>query len=185
MSPAIERRRSCARLAVWAFGAATLVGCATHPKPAPAPTAVRQAPPPVEPPMAPMAPGMRNGPAPGSAQDFVVSVGDRVYFDYDQYTIRPDAQPVLAAQAAWLIRYPSVRVRIEGNADERGTREYNFALGARRADAVKDFLTGHGVGSSRITTVSYGKDRPIDGGEGEAAWQHNRNAHTAITDGAR
>jgi len=118
-------------------------------------------------------------------QDFVVSVGDRVYFDYDQFNIRPDAQPVLAAQAAWLNRYPSVRVRIEGNADERGTREYNFALGARRADAVKEFLTARGVSSSRIATVSYGKDRPIDGGSGETAWQHNRNAHTAILDGAR
>ena len=173
-----------ASLAVWAFGAAALAGCATHPKPAPEP--MRHAPPPpVERPMAPMASPAPSGPVPGSTQDFVVSVGDRVYFDYDQFNIRPDAQPVLAAQAAWLNRYPSVRVRIEGNADERGTREYNFALGGRRANAVKEFLTARGVNSSRIATVSYGKDRPIDGGEGEAAWQHNRNAHTAITDGAR
>jgi len=114
-----------------------------------------------------------------------VNVGDRVYFDFDQFSIRPDGEPVLAAQAAWLNRYPAVRVRVEGNADERGTREYNFALGARRASAVKTFLTQHGVDASRITTVSYGKERPIDSGAGEAAWQHNRNAHTAITEGAR
>ena len=114
-----------------------------------------------------------------------MNVGDRVYFDFDQYTMRADATPILQAQAAWLRRYPAVRVRIEGNADERGTREYNFALGARRAYAVKTFLIDQGVNPSRITTVSYGKERPIDPGEGEAAWQHNRNAHTAITEGAR
>ncbi len=165
------------------FGAASLAGCATHPKPAPAPQA-HAAPPPVER-QAPMEPPMRSGPLPGSVQDFVISAGERVYFDTDQYSIRADAQPVLAAQAAWLNRYPSVQVRIEGNADERGTREYNFALGARRANAVKEFLTGHGVSSGRITTVSYGKDRPIDGGDGEDAWRHNRNAHTAIIAGAR
>jgi peptidoglycan-associated lipoprotein len=117
-------------------------------------------------------------------RDFVVNVGDRVYFDYDQYLIRQDAQPVLAAQASWLLRYPEVRVRIEGNCDERGTREYNFALGARRANSVKEFLVEHGVNSSRITTISYGKERPIDLGAGEGAWQHDRNAHTAITAGA-
>ena len=99
--------------------------------------------------------------------------------------MRADAQPILAAQAAWLARYPAVRIRIEGNADERGTREYNFALGARRANAVKQFLILHGVDSSRIATISYGKERPIDPASNEAAWQHNRNAHTAITEGAR
>ena len=124
------------------------------------------------------------GPAPGSVQDFVVNVGDRVYFDYDQYAIRGDAQPVLAAQAAWLSRYQSVRVRIEGNCDERGTREYNLALGARRANSVRDFLVAHGVASSRIETVSFGKEKPVDPGTGEDAWAHNRNGHTAITAGA-
>jgi peptidoglycan-associated lipoprotein len=117
-------------------------------------------------------------------RDFVVNVGDRVYFDFDQYQLRADAQPVLAAQAAWLGRYPAVQVRIEGNADERGTREYNIALGARRANSVREFLVGHGVSASRITTISFGKDRPIDGGTGEAAWAHNRDAHTAIVSGA-
>jgi peptidoglycan-associated lipoprotein len=118
-------------------------------------------------------------------QDFVVNVGDRVYFDTDQFTIRADGQPVLDAQAAWLNRYPAVKVRIEGNADERGTREYNFALGARRASAVRTYLTQRGVSANRIMTVSYGKERPIDAGSGETAWQHNRNAHTDITEGAQ
>lgn len=125
------------------------------------------------------------GALPGSQQDFVMNVGDRVYFDLDSYSIRADAQPVLNAQAAWLNRYPSVTVRIEGNADERGTREYNFALGERRANAVRDYLVSRGVASSRISTVSYGKERPIDPGSDEAAWQRNRNGHTAITGGAR
>lgn len=122
---------------------------------------------------------------PGSAQDFVVNIGDRVYFDTDEYVIRADAQPVLAGQAQWLNRYPGVRVRIEGNADERGTREYNLALGARRANAVRDFLIAQGVSGARIETISFGKERPIDPGSSEEAWAKNRNGRTAITDGAR
>ena len=98
--------------------------------------------------------------------------------------MRDDAQPVLDAQAAWLKRYPAVQVRIEGNCDERGTREYNLALGARRANAVREYLVAHGVAAGRIDTVSYGKEQPIDPGAGEEAGAHNRNAHTAITEGA-
>ena len=101
------------------------------------------------------------------------------------YTVRADAQPVLDGQAAWLNRYPAVRVRIEGNADERGTREYNLALGARRANAVRDYLTSRGVSPARIATVSYGKERPIDAGSDEQAWAKNRNARTTITEGAK
>jgi len=122
---------------------------------------------------------------PGSEQDFVVNVGDRVYFDLDQHDLRDDARPSLDAQAQWLARYPAVRVRIEGNADERGTREYNFALGARRAEAVRNYLVSRGVSPSRIETISYGKERPIDTGSNEEAWARNRNAHTAIVAGAR
>jgi peptidoglycan-associated lipoprotein len=122
---------------------------------------------------------------PGSERDFVINAGDRVYFDLDQFAIRPDASPVLDAQAAWLNRYRAVHIRIEGNCDERGTREYNFALGARRAQAVRDFLVGRGVDPSRIEVISYGKERPMDSGSGEEAWQHNRNGHTQITAGAR
>jgi peptidoglycan-associated lipoprotein len=118
-------------------------------------------------------------------QDFVVNVGDRVYFDYDKFTVRSDAEPILSAQAAWLSRYPSVNVRIEGNADERGTREYNLALGARRANSIKDFLVGHGVAATRVETVSFGKEKPIDGGDTEEAYAKNRNGHTAITAGAQ
>lgn len=137
--------------------------------------------PPVTTPPAVQQPGI----GPGSIQDFVINVGDRVYFDLDRFDIRADAEPVLNAQAAWLNRYPQVTIRIEGNADERGTREYNFALGERRANSVRDYLIRRGVAANRISTVSYGKERPIDPGSGEAAWQRNRNAHTAITGGAQ
>jgi peptidoglycan-associated lipoprotein len=121
---------------------------------------------------------------PGSERDFVINAGDRVYFDFDRYDVRADAQPILDAQAAWLKRYPAVQVRIDGNCDDRGTREYNLALGARRANAVRDYLTTHGVASDRISTVSYGKEKPIDAGSGDEADAHNRNAHTALTGGA-
>ncbi len=160
-----------------------LAACASHPKPGP----VAEAPPPrpaPPPPEAPPPPAPSSRITPGSIQDFVVNVGDRVYFDFDQYAVRADAQPILAAQSSWLNRYPAVQVRIEGNCDERGTREYNLALGARRANSVREFLVAHGVAPSRITTISYGKERPIDPGTGEEAWQHNRNGHTAITAGA-
>jgi peptidoglycan-associated lipoprotein len=164
-----------------------LAGCASHPKPV-APMAMTPPPPP--PPSAPYVPPppsepMRSGPLPGTVQDFVVNVGDRVYFDTNQSAVRSDGRTVLAAQGRWLSQYPAVQIRIEGNADERGTREYNFALGAKRADAVKAFLVEQGVSPSRITTISYGKERPIDPGTGESAWAHNRNAHTDITQGVR
>ncbi len=167
--------------------AALLAGCASHPHHGPSsPTPLAEAPP-----LPPPAPGqaptedVQGRALPGSVQDFVINVGDRVYFDFDQYGVRADAQPILAAQSAWLNRYGSVEVRIEGNCDERGTREYNLALGARRANSVRDFLVSHGVNPARITTISYGKERPIDPGESEEAWAHDRNAHTAITAGAR
>ena len=115
----------------------------------------------------------------------MINAGDRVFFDTDAYTIRADAVDTLAKQADWLNRYQAVKVRIEGNCDERGTREYNFGLGARRANSVRDFLVAHGVDGSRIATVSYGKERPIDPGDDEDAWAKNRNGHTAITEGAR
>lgn len=126
-----------------------------------------------------------SGPAAGSMQDFAINVGERVFFDTDEWTVRPDARPVLEAQAAWLSRYPNVRVLIEGNADERGTREYNLGLGARRAQAVRDFLVAQGVAASRIETISYGKERPIDPGSSDEAFARNRNARTGITSGAQ
>ena len=121
---------------------------------------------------------------PGSEQDFVVNIGDRVYFDLDSYEVRTDAYPRLDAQVAWLQRYPQVTIRIEGNADERGTREYNLALGARRAESVRTYLVSRGISAARIDTISYGKERPIAAGSNEEAWARNRNAHTAIVSGA-
>jgi peptidoglycan-associated lipoprotein len=175
------------RLAATMILAAAVAACASHPKPAPPtapPPAPRAAPAPAARAAPPPAP-VSSRPLPGSEREFVVDVGDRVYFDLNEYAVRTDAQPILAAQAAWLVRYPAVQVRIEGNCDERGTREYNIALGARRANSVKEYLVSHGVAVGRISTVSYGKEHPIDSGTGEQAWSRNRNSHTAIVSGAR
>jgi peptidoglycan-associated lipoprotein len=177
-----------ARLAMIGLAAASLAACASRPKPtgpvAPAPQPAPSQPAPSYPQPAPVSPEPM-GAAPGTVQDFVINIGDRIYFATDSYDVTSDAQAVLGAQAQWLNRYPAVKVRIEGNADERGTREYNLALGARRANAVREFLIGQGVSGSRIETLSYGKERPIDPGTSEDAWAKNRNARTAITDGAR
>jgi peptidoglycan-associated lipoprotein len=135
-------------------------------------------------PSGPVDGGALGAAVPGSEQDFVVNVGDRVYFDLDSYEVRTDAYPRLDAQVAWLQRYPQVTVRIEGNADERGTREYNLALGARRAESVRSYLVSRGISAARIDTISYGKERPIAAGSNEEAWARNRNAHTAIVSGA-
>lgn len=108
--------------------------------------------------------------------------GDRVYFGFDSYDVSSEALRTLQAQAGWLARNPEVRVLIAGNCDERGTREYNLALGARRANAVRDALVRFGVSPGRLQTVSYGKERPIDAGSGEDAWARNRNGHTVVLD---
>jgi peptidoglycan-associated lipoprotein len=175
------------RTAAIGLVAASLAACASRQPPPPAetpytPPPAAPAPPPPPPPAPPPA---TVGVVPGSLEDFVASAGDRVYFDLDQYSLRSDAQATLERQAQWLARYPQVMIRIEGNADERGTREYNLALGSRRAESVRAFLSGRGVAASRITTISYGKERPIDGGSNEEAWARNRNAHTALVSGAR
>jgi peptidoglycan-associated lipoprotein len=132
----------------------------------------------------PISGGAVGAPAPGSEQDFVVNVGDRVYFDLDSYQLRSEVYPRMDAQVAWLQRYPNVTIRIEGNADERGTREYNLALGARRAESVRTYLVERGVNAGRIDTISYGKERPIAAGSTEESFARNRNAHTAIVSGA-
>jgi peptidoglycan-associated lipoprotein len=116
----------------------------------------------------------------GSAEDFSINVGDRVYFDLDSHQVRADAHGRLDAQAAWLQRYPGINVRIEGNADERGTREYNLALGARRAESIRAYLIGRGVPAARIDTISFGKERPIAFGSNESSFAQNRNGRTAI-----
>ena len=173
------------RLALVAAAAISVTACASRPKPAPAPEPTPAPAPAPAPEPAPAPPPPTSSVIPGSMQDFVVNVGDRVYFDFDQYEVRADAAPILDAQATWLVRYPNVQVRIEGNADERGTREYNLALGSRRANSVREYLVQRGVQPSRISTVSYGKERPIAEGSTEEAFQKNRNAHTAITSGAQ
>jgi peptidoglycan-associated lipoprotein len=166
----------------------SMTACASKPKPSPLVQAPAAPPPtpstPAPPPPPPEAPQSPRGPAPGTSQDFVINAGDLVYFDYDKFTVRDDARPILDRQSEWLRRYPAVRVRIEGNCDERGTREFNFALGSRRANAVRDYLVGKGVSAARIETVSYGKEKPVDTGTGDEAWSHNRNGHTVITQGA-
>lgn len=176
------------RVAAVAFALLAATACTRREQPQPVePVPPAQPSQPATPaqPTTPVQPGTPPGAiAPGSVRDFTINVGDRVYFDFDSYSIRSDAMPRLDAQAAWLTRYPQVQVRIEGNADERGTREYNFALGARRAEAVRSYLISRGVPASRIDTISYGKERPIAEGSNEEAWARNRNAHTAITSGA-
>ena len=120
----------------------------------------------------------------GSAEDFAQNATNRVFYGFDRYDLTPTARDTLRRQAAWLNQYPAARIRIEGNCDERGTREYNLALGARRANAAKSFLVELGVDPSRIETISYGKERPIDPRSTEEAWALNRNATTVITSAA-
>ena len=121
-----------------------------------------------------------SGPVPGTQGDLEASAGHQVFFAYDQYTLTPSAQATLAKQAAWLQEYPETRIKLAGNCDERGTREYNLALGARRAEAARSYLVSLGVDSNRITTVSYGKERPGCTASNESCWAKNRNATTTI-----
>jgi len=117
---------------------------------------------------------------PGSPQDFVANVGDRVFFTVDSSTIDSTAAGVLDRQAEWLQRYPQYAITVEGHADERGTREYNIALAARRAEAAKSYLQRRGVPASRIQTVSFGKERPVAVCSDESCWSQNRRAMTVL-----
>ena len=121
---------------------------------------------------------------PGSSQDFTVNVGDRIFFDTDSSLIRADAQTTLSRQAQWLAQYPSYAITVEGHADERGTREYNLALGARRAAAARDFLAARGVQPNRIRTISYGKERPVAVCDNISCWSQNRRAVTVLSGGS-
>ena len=120
---------------------------------------------------------------PGSQQDLAQTAGDRVFFEYDHADISPEGQEILRRQAAWLKRYPNVSVTIEGHTDERGTREYNLALGERRAQAVKNVLTALGIPASRMQTISYGKERPAVPHSDESSYAQNRRAVTVVSGG--
>jgi len=124
--------------------------------------------------------GLGGAATPGSAQDFTVNVGDRIFFDTDSSVIRADAQGILSRQAQWLNQYKQYGIVIEGHADERGTREYNLALGARRAAATRDYLVARGVSANRLKTISYGKERPVAVCDDISCWSQNRRAVTAL-----
>jgi peptidoglycan-associated lipoprotein len=117
---------------------------------------------------------------PGSQQDFVVNVGDRVFFETDQTDLTPQARATLDKQAQWLANYGNYSFTIEGHADERGTREYNIALGARRAQSVRDYLASRGINPQRMRTISYGKERPVAVCNDISCWSQNRRAVTVL-----
>lgn len=145
-----------------AFAAVALLAACAQQEPAPAPAAVN------------------TGPVPGSQEDLVATAGDRVFFDFDRSNIRADQQATLDRQATWLAKFPTVNVQVAGNTDERGTAEYNLALGQRRANSAANYLRAKGVAAARMTTISYGKERPVAMGSNEQAWAQNRNATTSV-----
>ena len=122
-----------------------------------------------------------NGAAAGSQRDFTVNVGDRVFFETDSSSLTSTARATLDKQAQWLQRYSTYRITIEGHADERGTREYNLALGARRAAATRDYLAARGVGRARLRTISFGKERPVAVCDDISCWSQNRRAVTVLS----
>jgi len=159
-------RRAGIRTAVGVAVALALAGCSNTPKPDSELTMGRGAP-----------------ATPGSARDFAVNVGDIVYFSTDSVDLSPEAQQTLANQARWLQQYAQYTITIEGHADERGTREYNIALGARRAQTVRNYLAQHGVNAQRIRTISYGKERPVAVCNDISCWSQNRRAQTVLNNG--
>lgn len=123
--------------------------------------------------------------APGSQRDFTQNVGDIVYFSTDQTDLTPEAQQTIAKQAQWLKQYPQYTITIEGHADERGTREYNIALGAKRATSVRNYLAQNGINASRVRTISYGKERPVAVCNDISCWSQNRRAQTVLNSGGQ
>jgi peptidoglycan-associated lipoprotein len=148
-----------AKFAVFVLGAIAIAGCA---KQQPEPAAVA------------------NAAAPGSQQDFIVNVGDRVFFETDSSELTEQARATLDKQAIWLNQYNRYAFTIEGHADERGTREYNIALGARRAQTVREYLVSRGVPAQRMRTISYGKERPVAVCNDISCWSQNRRAVTVL-----
>jgi peptidoglycan-associated lipoprotein len=137
----------------------------------------------LQPDSAQLGPGGRGGagaPVPGTQRDFAVNVGDIVYFSTDATDLTPEAQQTLQKQSGWLKQYPQFTITIEGHADERGTREYNIALGARRATTVRSFLAQNGINGSRVRTISYGKERPVAVCDDISCWSQNRRAQTVL-----
>jgi peptidoglycan-associated lipoprotein len=122
---------------------------------------------------------------PGSAEDFSANIGDKVYFENDQSSLTAEGRDTLVKQASWLQEYPDVSIQIEGHADERGTREYNISLSARRATTVRNFLISQGISAKRVASIAYGKERPAAVCDAEECWSQNRRAVTVITGGAR
>ena len=122
--------------------------------------------------------------APGSQEDLVANVGDRVFFDTDKSLLSDEARATLQRQAAWMQLYPNLTFTLEGHADERGTREYNLALGGRRANSAQDYLVSLGVDAGRLNTVSYGKERPVCLDSNENCWAQNRRTVTVVASGA-
>jgi peptidoglycan-associated lipoprotein len=147
-----------AKFAVLVFGALAIAGCAKTPEPV----------------------AMGGAAAPGSQQDFIVNVGDRVFFDTDSSELSEQARATLDKQAQWLNQYNRYAFLIEGHADERGTREYNIALGARRAQTVREYLVSRGVPAQRMRTISYGKERPVAVCNDISCWSQNRRAVTVL-----
>lgn len=157
-------RRSCTRIATVLFMAVAVTACSNTPKPE-----------------GDLTGNGRNSPAtPGSTRDFATNVGDIVYFSTDQTDLSPEAQQTLANQARWLKQYAQYTITIEGHADERGTREYNIGLGAKRAQSVRNYLAQQGISPSRIRTVSYGKERPVAVCNDISCWSQNRRAQTVL-----
>ncbi len=124
--------------------------------------------------------GLAGAAVPGSQQDFVVNVGDRVFFETDQTDLTPQGRATLDKQAQWLAQYNRYTFTIEGHADERGTREYNIALGAKRAQSVREYLIARGIDASRMRTISYGKERPVAVCDDISCWSQNRRAVTVL-----
>jgi peptidoglycan-associated lipoprotein len=159
---AFARRRRLSGVAVAALLAVVVPGCANNPPPDN------------------LAMNKNAAAPPGSARDFAVNAGDLVYFSTDSAELSPEAQRTLASQARWLKQYAHYAITIEGHADERGTREYNIALGAKRAQAVRNYLVQNGVSAQRIRTVSYGKERPVAVCNDISCWSQNRRAQTVL-----
>jgi peptidoglycan-associated lipoprotein len=186
MTPGKSAASAAVALAVLLAGCGgnKMMPMAVPPAP-PAPPAPRQAPPAPIPPAPPRPPApVQQSVIPGSVQDFQVNVGDRIFFGFDKSDLDDRARAVLQKQAAWLQRYGAVVLTIEGHSDERGTREYNIGLGARRAQSVKDYLTSLGVSTARLETISYGKERPVCIESTEACWAQNRRGVSVIKSGS-